>query len=178
MVFNLSDQELFSLEKYGVWKQGHKSGLGRLKKHLKVRWQMQKLVDEHLGRFQAHYFRAMAPTRISNVAQLIMPKWAPPLELAAVSWLGDWRPSIILQFLFTVAPVSTGRALSQLIKDIRIEEAVIDGEMTEIQANCVLHLPFGRNKELHGSGLPRIRTEFKKIHRVIVKAQSLRSSFS
>lgn len=143
---------------------------------------MQKLIDEQLGRFKAHYGRASGPTRMSEVAELLMPRWAPPHELAAVSWLGDWRPSAVLDLLRSVArplgvwdPIGVERALSLLINDMRNEEAVIDEEMTEAQSNCVLHLPFGplRNDST-GPGLARVRSEFRKIHRVIVKAQNLR----
>ena len=68
------------------------------------------------------------------------------------------------------------QALSQLIHEIGIEEAVLDEEMAEIQANCVLHLPFGTVKNRSGwPDLARVQSEFKKIHRVITKAQNLRS---
>lgn len=113
------------------------------------------------------------------MAQLLMPKWSPAHELAAVSWLGDWRPSTILELLRSLInslsnPVGVERALSQLINDIRIEEAVIDEEMTEIQATCVLHLPFGPVEE-SGTDLARVKSEFKKIYQVVAKAQHLRS---
>ncbi|KAI3455303.1 hypothetical protein Pfo_011966 [Paulownia fortunei] len=173
-------EEFFTCEKYGAWKQEQRTGAARLKKQLKARWAMQKLIDEQLSRFQAHYNRAMVPTKMTDVAQLLMPKWIPAHELAALFWLGDWRPSTVLELLRSLAhslwdPVGVERALSQLINDIRIDEAVIDEEMTEIQANCVLHLPFGPvNNEGNGPPLAHVRSEFKKIHRVIVKAQNLR----
>ncbi|KAG8379814.1 hypothetical protein BUALT_Bualt07G0128600 [Buddleja alternifolia] len=165
---------------YGLWRQEQRSGAARLKKQLKARWAMQKLIDEQLNGFRAHYNRAMGPIMISDVSQLLMPKWAPAHELAAVSWLGDWRPSTILELLRSLAhslfdPVRVEQALNQLINDIRIEEAVIDEEMIEIQANCILHLPFGPvNNEENGPALACVRSEFKKIHRVYVKAQHLR----
>ncbi|KAK6148985.1 hypothetical protein DH2020_016510 [Rehmannia glutinosa] len=177
----ISDEEFFSCEKYGSWRQEQRSGAARLKKQLKSRWAIQKLIDEQLTRFQAHYNRAMVQTKMTDLAQLIMPKWIPAHELAALFWLGDWRPSTILELLRSLAhslwdPDGVERALSQLINDIRIEEAVIDEEMTEIQSNCVLYLPFGPvNNEGSGPALARVRSEFKKIHRVIVKAQKLRS---
>lgn len=177
----LSVEEFFSCEKYGAWRQEQRTGAARLKKQLKARWAIEKLIDEQLSRFQAHYNRAMSPIKMTDVAQLLRPKWIPAHELAAVFWLGDWRPSTILELLLSLAhslwdPVGVERALSQLINDIRIEEAVIDEEMTEIQANCILHLPFGPMKnEGTGPGLAHVRSEFKKIHRVIIKAQNLRS---
>ncbi|KAK4485787.1 hypothetical protein RD792_008434, partial [Penstemon davidsonii] len=172
-------EDILSWERYDIWRQEQKSGAARLKKQLKARWAMQKLIDEQLSRFEAHYKRAMAPTKMSNVAQLLMPKWIPAHELAALSWLGDWRPSTILEFLHSLShslsdPVGVERALSQLINDIRIEEAVIDEEMTEIQATCVLNLPFGPKSHRSEPALARVMSEFKKIHRVIVKAQNLR----
>ncbi|XP_051147698.1 uncharacterized protein LOC127262885 isoform X2 [Andrographis paniculata] len=168
--------------KYGSWKQGQRAGAARLKKQLKSRWAIQKLIDEQLGQFQAHYSRAMAPTRMADVAQILMPKWIPPHELAAVSWLGDWRPSTVLELLrslfhFLWDPVGIELTLSQLINDIRIEEAVIDEEMTEIQSNCILNLPFGPRKSddvVVAPPLAQVMSEYKKIHGVIVKAQNLR----
>ncbi|GFP92024.1 E3 ubiquitin-protein ligase keg [Phtheirospermum japonicum] len=172
-------EDFFSCEKYGEWRQEQRSGAAKLKKQLKVRWAIQKLIDEQMGRFEAHYNRAMAPTKMSDVAQLLMPKWIPAHELTALYWLGGWRPSTILELLRSLAhslwdPAGVERALAQLINDIRIEEAVIDEEMTEIQSNCVLYLPFGPvNNEGSGPALARVRSEFKKIHRVIVKAENL-----
>ncbi|KAL8457057.1 hypothetical protein ACS0TY_035046 [Phlomoides rotata] len=169
-----SYEDFSSPENYGSWRQEQRSGAARLKKQLKATWAIQKLIDKQLSRLQTHYNRAMGPTKMSDVAHLLMPKWAQAQELAALFWLGDWRPSTILELLRSLAhnlwdPVGVERALSHLINDIRIEEAVIDEEMTEIQSNCVLHLPF-RNDQ----NAPGIRSEFKKIHRVIVKAQNLR----
>lgn len=117
-----------------------------------------------------------------------MPKSVPAHELATVAWLGDWRPSAILSLLRSLAitsslPLSpslagsakTQRALSQLIHDIQIEEAIIDEEMAEIQATCILHLPFGRMKKRpNGPPFASVQSEFKKIHAVIAKAQNLR----
>ncbi|XP_073148297.1 uncharacterized protein [Henckelia pumila] len=175
-----SHEELCSLEKYGggAWRQEQRTGAARLKKQLKSRWTIQKLIDEQLTRFQAHYITAMSPTKLSDMAQFIMPKWSPALELAAVSWLGDWRPSTVLELVRSLInslsnPVGVERALSQLINEIRIEEAVIDEEMAEIQATCVLHLPFGPVKGSR-TDLACVKSEFKKIYRVVAKAQSLR----
>lgn len=110
-----------------------------------------------------------------------MPKWTPSPELATLTWLGDWRPSTILDLLRHLAhssaleSVAIEVALPQLINEFRIEEAVIDEEMAEIQANCIFHLPFGPNKAQKGeSPMTCIQSEFKKIHRVITKAQNLR----
>ncbi|KZV22598.1 hypothetical protein F511_02615 [Dorcoceras hygrometricum] len=161
-----------------AWRQEQRSGAARLKRQLKARWTMQKLIDEQLARFQAHFMRAVGPMKLSDMSQLLMPKWSPAHELAAVSWLGDWRPSTILELLRSLIgslsnPAGVEHALSKLINDVRIEEAVIDEEMTEIQATCVLHLPFGP-LEGGGTDLARVKSEFKKIHRVVAKAQRLR----
>lgn len=171
---------MFSCEKYGAWRQEQRNRAAKLKKQLKARWAIQKLIHEQLSRFESHYNRAAVPTKMADVAQLLKPKWVPPHELAAVFWLGDWRPSTILDLLHSLGhtlwdPAGVDRALTQLINDVRIEEAVIDEEMAEIQSNCVLHLPFGPNKEGDYPPLARVRSEFKKIHRVVVKAQNLRS---
>ncbi|XP_057772822.1 uncharacterized protein LOC130992275 [Salvia miltiorrhiza] len=166
----------------GAWRQEQRSGAAKLKKQLKARWAIQKLIDEQLGRLKAHYGRAMGPTKMSDVADLLMPKWAPPHEVAAVFWLGDWRPSTVLELLRSIArsldvwdPVAVERALSQLINDMRSEEAVIDEEITELHSNCVLHLPFGpAHNHTNWPALAHVRSELRKVHRVIVKAQNLR----
>ncbi|KAL8042983.1 hypothetical protein ABFS82_09G091100 [Erythranthe guttata] len=164
----------FSAEKHGTWKQEQRIIASKLKKQLKARWEIQKLIEHHLSLFRSHHTQ---PTKMSDVANILKPKWAPPHELAALYWFGDWRPSTILHLLHSLShslwdPLGVDRALCQLINDIRIEEAVIDEEMAEIQSNCVLQLPFGPVK--NGPHLDRVRSEFKKIHRVVVKAQNLR----
>lgn len=116
-----------------------------------------------------------------------MPKSSPPLELATLSWLGDWRPSSILGLFSSLIRSSptlasslshagaTQKAISQLIHDLRIEEAVIDEEMMEIQANCILRIPFAiANEKPNGSTLDQVNSELKKVHRLIVKAQNFR----
>ncbi|GFZ04074.1 protein kinase superfamily protein [Actinidia rufa] len=133
--------EELSREKYGLWSQEQKTRSARLEKQLKSRWALEDLIDEQLNHFHAHYSRAAGPTRLKDVAQLLMPKRAPAQEMGALAWL----------------------------------EAVLDEEMAEIQANCVLHLPFDPVKSRSGwPDLARVQSEFKKIHRVITKAQNLR----
>lgn len=181
---NVESGEEHSVGKYGLWRQKQKSGAARLEKQMKARVALEDLIEEQLSRFQAHYNRSMVPTRLKDVAKLLMPKWAPPHELAAMAWLGDWRPSALLELLNSLTrsshllPDSIGveKALPQLIHDIRIEEAVIDEEMAEIQANCILRLSFGPvNKQSTATGIGCLQSEFTKVHRVIVKAQNLRS---
>lgn len=136
----------------------------------------------------------MVPIQLKDVSELLVPRWTPPHELAALSWLGDWRPSSILELIrSTICPSSSissssssqstsggiERLLSQVIHEARIEEAIIDEEMSEIQATCILHLPFAslNKKQSGGSALGFIKEELKKIDRVINKAQQLRFSF-
>ncbi|XP_038714356.1 uncharacterized protein LOC120007936 isoform X1 [Tripterygium wilfordii] len=180
--------EDISCEKYGLWRQEQKNRAARLEKQLKAKWELEELIEEQLNRFHAHYNQALTPTRLKDMSQLLMPKWAPPHELAALSWLGDWRPSAILDLLYSLSRSSPSRSssslsesagieliLSQLIHDIRIEEAIIDEEMAEIQATCILHLPFAPvNKQPAAAPLNCIQTEFKKVERVFAKAQQLR----
>ncbi|XP_009603112.1 uncharacterized protein [Nicotiana tomentosiformis] len=173
--------EEFSWEKQGIWKREQINRAARLEKQLKARWAVDGLIEEELNRFRAQYNTAMVPTKLKDVAQLIMPKWTPSPELATLTWLGDWRPSTILGLLCHLAHSSALEsvpievALPQLINEFRIEEAVIDEEMAEIQANCIFHLPFGPKKAQKGeSAMACIQSEFKKIHRVITKAQNLR----
>ncbi|GAB4842094.1 hypothetical protein Ancab_012054 [Ancistrocladus abbreviatus] len=182
--------EEISMEKYGLWRQEQRSRAARLAKQLRARWALDELIDEQLNRFHARYNQAMVPTRLKDVAELIMPKWAPPLEMASLGWLGDLRPSSVLELLRSLAHSSSSplasssssaestadidRLLSQLIHEIRVEETVVDEEMAEIQATCILHLPFRPLNRNSGSELARVQSEFKKIERVIVKAQQLR----
>uniref|UniRef100_A0A803P058 DOG1 domain-containing protein n=1 Tax=Cannabis sativa TaxID=3483 RepID=A0A803P058_CANSA len=190
-----------SWEKYGQWRQEQKSRAARLEKQLKARWELEELIDEQLNSFHSHYNRAMVPNRLKDISQILMPKWAPTYELAAMSWLGDWRPSSILDLVLVLVRSSTSlqpsssspspsatsfcgsdspgaeKLLSQLINDIRIEETIIDEEMAEIQATCILHLPFGPMNIKpggDGSALTCVQSVFKNIERVIIKAQKLR----
>ncbi|XP_055827314.1 uncharacterized protein LOC129895608 isoform X2 [Solanum dulcamara] len=179
--------EEFSSERQGLWRREQINRATRLEKQLKARWAVDGLIEEELNRFRAQYKRSIVPTKLKDVAQLIMPKWTPSPELATFTWLGDWRPSTILDLLQYLShssglsksspdSVAIEVALPQLINELRIEEAVIDEEMAEIQSNCIFHLPFGPKKEAQ-KGEPAmacIQSEFKKIHRVITKAQNLR----
>lgn len=160
----------------------------RLEKQLKTRWAVEELIEEQLNRFHAQYNQAMIPTRLKDIAQLFMPKWAPPQELAALSWFGDWRPSTIPGLLHSLIHSSSSfsaslsadsdwvkSVMSQLINELRAEEAVIDEEMAEIQANCIFNLPFGiMNKKKNEAALACVYTEFRKVHQVLTKAQNLR----
>ena len=178
----LFHEELFGA-KHGLWRQEQKSRAAKLEKQLKARREIEALIEEQLNRFHAHYNQAMVLSHLEDVSKLLMPQWAAPQELAILSWLGDWRPSSSLELLHGLAPSSflsdsTAReqVLSQLIHEIRIEEAIIDEEMAEIQATCVLYLPFApvKSNKSGGSALHDIKSEFKKIARVITKAQKLR----
>ncbi|CAK7356941.1 unnamed protein product [Dovyalis caffra] len=174
---------------FGLWRQEQKTRAARLEKQLKARWKIEELIEEQLNRFPAHYNHAVLPARLKDVPQLLMPKWFLPHELATLAWLGDWRPSAILDLVhvlvqsssFSLSSSSSNsnaveRLLAQLIHEIRIEEAIIDEEMAEIQATCIILLPFApiRNHRRGANALSCIRAEFKKIERVIVKAQQLR----
>lgn len=187
--------EDISGEKYYQWRQEQKTRAGRLEKKLRASWELEELIEEQLNRFRAHYNNAMVPIQLKDVAELLMPKWTPPHELAALSWLGDWRPSAILDLVRglnrsspSVSSSSSSvsgssvneRLLSQVMNEIRIDEAIIEEEMAEVQAKCVLHLRFTPliKKKSRGSALGFIQEEFRKIEQVIVKAQQLRSNFS
>ncbi|KAJ6715369.1 SEED DORMANCY CONTROL PROTEIN [Salix viminalis] len=175
--------------KYGVWRQEQNTRAARLEKQLKARWKIEELIEEQLNRFPSNYNRAVFPARIQDVPKLLMPKWLLPHELTTLAWLGDWRPSCILDLVhaliqsssFSLSPSSSNsngveRLLSQLIHEIHIEEAIINEEMVEIQATCIVHLPFSpvRNHRSGATALSCIQAEFKKIERVITKAQQLR----
>ena len=178
-----SGEEL-TFEKNGVWRQEQKGRTARLEKQLRVRWELDEIIEEQVNRFHAHYNMDMVPNRLKDISQLLMPSWTPPDELASIGWLGDWRPSAILDLVHGLSascfPISgsTEHLLMQLIHEIRIEEAILDEEMAEIQSKCILYLPFAPiNIQSGGSALACVHSEFKKIERVITKAQQLRSVF-
>lgn len=172
--------EEISRGKHGIWTHEQKARAAKLEKQLKARWALEKLIEDQLNCFQTDYYKATVPTRLKDVAQFLMPKGAPPHELAALTWLGDWRPSSILELLGSLSPFiseSSGvkQVLPQLVNEIRIEENVIDEEMAEIQATCVLHLPFGPMKyNSKITPLESIQTEFEKIYKVLSRAKMLR----
>ncbi|CAH2037544.1 unnamed protein product [Thlaspi arvense] len=169
---------------YELWRQEQNSIAARLDKELKSRWELDELIEEQLSGYGSHYYKAMVSTSLKDVSNLLMPTWLPPHELAAVSWLGDWRPTSILDLLRILAAQnpsfslseSSERILSQLLREIRIEEAVIDEEYAEIQATCVLHLPFSPlcNAQSQEEALLSVQGLFGNIHKVISKAQRLR----
>lgn len=186
-----SAKQGFSWEKYGQWKQEQKQRAARLEKQLKARWELEELIDEQLKSFYVYYHRAMVSVQLKDIPQLLMPSWAPPYELAAMSWLGDWRPSAILELVLGLVSSSSSSSSStspsyadypgaeqlllQLKHEIRIEEQVLDEEMAEIQATCILHLPFGpMNIKSSEYSLACVQSVFKTIERVITKAQHLR----
>lgn len=177
--------------KNGLWRREQKTRVARLEKQLEARWKLEELIEEQLNRFPAHYNHAMVPAKLKDVPKLLMPKWSTPHELATLAWLGDWRPSAILDLVHAMVqsssvslPFSSNsngaeRLLSQLIHEIRIEEAIINEEMAEIQATCIIQLPFApvRNHRTGATALSCVQAEFEKIERVISKAQQLRSIF-
>ncbi|KAL0826291.1 hypothetical protein Bca101_049968 [Brassica carinata] len=81
---------------YELWRQEQNIIAARLDEELKSRWELDELIEEQLSRYQSHYFKTMVSTSLKDVSNLLMPTWIPPHELAAVSWLGDWRPTSIL----------------------------------------------------------------------------------
>ncbi|KAL1203554.1 hypothetical protein V5N11_033415 [Cardamine amara subsp. amara] len=169
---------------YELWRQEQNSIAARLDKELKSRWELDELIEEQLSRYESHYYMAMVSTSLKDVSNLVIPMWLPPHELAAVAWLGDWRPTSILDLVRILAAhnpsfslsESSERVLSQFLREIRIEEAVIDEEYAEIQATCVLHLPFSPlcNTRSHEEALHSVQELFENIHKVISKAQRLR----
>lgn len=176
--------EDLSIRKYGSWFQNQKSIAARREKQMKASMALDDFIEEQMRHFHAQYSRGVVPTHLEDLSKLLMPKSTPPNELAALSWLGDWRPSSILDLLKSLSHSlpslsesrTTEQVLSKLTHDVRIEEAVIDEEMAEIQANCILHLHFGQASKNGSSGqaLASIHSEFKKIHAVVIKAQKLR----
>ncbi|OVA13722.1 Transcription factor TGA like domain [Macleaya cordata] len=193
----------------GQWRQEQRLRASRMELHLAQKWSLEELIQEQLSRFDyAHYSisqsscnRGRRLLMIKDIAQVLMPQYRLPLEMATLSWLGNWRPSSILSLLNSLSLSSSSssssrsqQVLNQLIRETRIEESIIDEEMGEIQATCILHLPFIISPPLQvltslsssssssnsgttfatGTDLGSVRFEFKKIDRVITRAQKLR----
>ncbi|XP_019057929.1 PREDICTED: uncharacterized protein LOC104812514 isoform X2 [Tarenaya hassleriana] len=175
--------EELSGELYDMRRQEQNSIAARLDKELQSRWDLDELIEEQLSRYHSHY-NLTVPTSLKDVANLLTPTWLPQHERAAMAWLGDWRPSSILDLVRVLAThhpsfslsETSKRMLSQLLREIRVEEAVIDEEYAEIQATCVLHLPFSPlcNVRSNGDALRSVQELFRNIQRVISKAQQLR----
>ncbi|KAL2928455.1 hypothetical protein RDABS01_023209 [Bienertia sinuspersici] len=162
-------------------KQEQKDKDALLRRQVKAKCSLEVLFDKQLKR----YNQSLIPNKLEDATQLLA---SPPLELVSVGWLGDWRPSAILELLKSLAHSSylssslaestdTDRMLSQLIREIRIEEAIIDEEMAEIQATCILHLPFGPTSRVTTSSMAPMecaQSQLMKIKQVTAKAQQLR----
>ncbi|KAK9098701.1 hypothetical protein Syun_025746 [Stephania yunnanensis] len=169
--------------KKGQWRQEQNLRAARMANYLSVRSALDDLINEQLSRFDAHYCRSMGECRLKDLPQLLMPKCRLPLEMAAFGWFGNWRPSSILSLLRGFSTLLGNRretALAQLIRETHVEEAVLDEEMAEIQATCILRLPFSQMPSNASFGIESnsnlrcLYSEFKKIHNVITKAQKLR----
>ncbi|KAE8656940.1 hypothetical protein F3Y22_tig00116997pilonHSYRG00655 [Hibiscus syriacus] len=132
---------------HSLWRQEQKSRAAKIERQLKARRELEALIKEQLNRFHAHYNQALVPTHLEDVSKLLMPQWAAPQELATLFWLGDWRPSAILELLQALAP------LSFLSDSTSIQPALNSG---------------------NSSASSGIQSMFKKISRVITKAQKLR----
>ncbi|KAG6789055.1 hypothetical protein POTOM_005139 [Populus tomentosa] len=141
--------------KYGLWRQEQNTRAARLEKQLKAWGEIviEELIEEQLNRFPSNYDRDVFPARLKDVPKLLMPKWLVPHELTTLAWLGDWRPSCILDLVHALVQSSSfslpssssnsngvERLLAQLTHEIRIEEAIINEEMAEIQATCITEL--------------------------------------
>lgn len=166
-----------------MWKQEQKTRVAKLEKQPKAKLELDELIDEQLNGFCASHNPNLVLTWLKDVAQLLMPKGIAPQELATLSWFGDWRPSSILGLLHARScsssssrSTSVQEYLHQILREIRIEEAIIDEGMAEIQATCILSLPFSpmNHCESVGESMHHLQAEFKKIERVIIKAQDLR----
>nr|XP_016513842.1 PREDICTED: uncharacterized protein LOC107830726 [Nicotiana tabacum] len=126
-----------------------------LKKQLVARWAVDRLIEEVISQFRWHNNRAIVPTKLKDMSQLIMPKskWTSPQELA-IQFLSCFSPWLIPSHLQNLYHTRL-----QKINELQIEEAIIDEGMLRKSTESVKAC---------------IQSEFKKIHRVITKAQNLR----
>lgn len=170
-------------EAYGQWREERRTNAWRMERQLRVRWALDQLIDSELARFDAHFNQSMLPARPRDVGRLLLPPWKLPLENAALSWLGDWRPSAILSLIPLLAansallPLSPRalRALAEAARRIRVHEAVLEEEAAEYQTTCVLDLPFGRRRGTGcGAAARAAAAEVRKMERVVERAQGLR----
>ncbi|KAI3894307.1 hypothetical protein MKX03_001854 [Papaver bracteatum] len=190
------NNKVYGLSGKGQWRQEQRLRASRMEHHLGIHCSLEDLIQEQLSRFDGHYSRALGQRRrLKDMSQILMPtKCRLPVELACLSWYGNWRPSSILSLVqsFSRTPKSSSsssgitastplsrseRVLSDLIKQTRTEELILDEEMAEIQATCILHLPFKKastKTSSVASDLACVYSEFKKIDRVYNQAQKLR----
>lgn len=176
---------------YGRWRHEQRSQAAKMERHLNARWMLDEMIEQELSRFRSHYHQAMGPSRLREVADMLMPKWKTPLENAALGWLGDWRPSSILGLLqsfcrsrFLSLSPQADQLLLELLTTSRNEEAVLDEEMAEYQATFVLKLQFGGRYSFPFEGgeykknsvgvMLSVQSALKKINDVISRAQHQR----
>ncbi|MCL7022334.1 hypothetical protein MKW94_029142 [Papaver nudicaule] len=193
---NNNNNKVYGLSGKGQWRQEQRLRASRMEHHLGIHCSLEDLIQEQLSRFDGHYSRALGKhRRLKDMSQILMPtKSRFPIEMACLSWYGNWRPSAILSLVqsFSRAPKTSSssritgstplsrseRVLSDLIKQTRTEELILDEEMAEIQATCILHLPFKKASSKKtgsvASDLACVYSEFKKIDRVYNQAQKLR----
>ncbi|XP_031484216.1 uncharacterized protein LOC116253519 [Nymphaea colorata] len=159
-----------------------------LERFLKAKYLLDRFIDKQLSRYEPRSHRSSAPIRPGKVAGELMPSSRCRLE-NSLYWLGDWRPSAIFTLLFLFIRASRFnlrtwqiKVLNRCRQDARIEEAILEEELGEYQATCILRLPFaGAGADFDEDSTCRTETAvhslqlgLKKIVRIVARAQQLR----
>ncbi|KAL6013389.1 hypothetical protein ACLOJK_003887 [Asimina triloba] len=173
-----------------------------MERQLNATWGLHEIIKEELSQIKVQYYRTLVPSRLTDVAKVLMPEWKSPMEKAAVGWVGDWRPSAILGLVLSLTHSGflwlnprKEHMLLELLRICRNEEAVLDEEMASYQATCILQLQFGRptppfcsssgsklenkrkyKKKIASSfeQLASVHTVLEKINGIIIRMQHLR----
>ncbi|XP_072970243.1 uncharacterized protein [Typha angustifolia] len=161
------------------WRAAQRASALRLERRLRARFALDDLVDAELARLRLHYHHHRHGKPSSSpreVSRLLFPPWNPPLFNAALSWLGDWRPSTILALIPSLAAASPSssaltnlsprahRSISEAVKRLRAHEAVIESEVGKYQARCAVRM--GSKEE--------VMKEMGKMETVVRRANGLR----
>ncbi|KAJ0984387.1 hypothetical protein J5N97_002743 [Dioscorea zingiberensis] len=163
-------------EVYGQWRAEQRASAGRIERQLRTRRALDDLIDAQLARFDAHYNHSPLLLRPRDVARLLDPPWNPPLANAALSWLGDWRPSAILslaRILSSFSPPSSSlsslsprahRTLAEAIRRLKVQEAVLDQQVEEWQVMASVKMASGKG----------VAEELAKMEEMVARSQKLR----
>ncbi|RZC58748.1 hypothetical protein C5167_006051 [Papaver somniferum] len=142
--------------------------------HLGIHCSLEDLIQEQLSRFDGHYSRALGQRRrLKDMSQILMPtKCRHPVELACLSWYGNWRPSILsLVQSFSRTPKSSSSSSGTTAS------TPLSRSERKFKLIVYFTLPFkkaSKRTSSIASDLACVYSEFKKIDRVYNQAQKLR----
>ncbi|CAN6459672.1 unnamed protein product [Victoria cruziana] len=167
---------------------GRMKGAATLERFLKAKCLLDRFIDKQLSRYVPDSHRSSTSIRPGKVADELMPSSRFRLE-NSLYWLGDWRPSAIFTLLFLFIRSSRFnlrtwqiKVLNRFRQDAQTEEAILEEELGEYQATCILRLPFSGASAGFGdkgtcgteTAAHSLQSGLKKIVRIVARAQQLR----